>query len=224
MSAHKDAVASYFEGFGTGDHDRILALLTDDVVWDLPGFRHLAGKEEFDSEIENPAFEGHPKLDVDRMVEEGDTVVAIGSGAYYSLALKADGQLAGWGDNGYGQLNFPAAATNVVAIAAGGYHALALKGNGRVVAWGHNGVFQSDVPPGLSNVIAEAAGENHSVALKADGTLAAWGHNAYGQTTVPAGLGSVIGIAALIAPRTRHGRHASRSSPSARPSPSRYAR
>ena len=80
MSAHKDAVASYFEGFRTGDHERILALLTDDVVWDLPGFRHLAGKEEFDGEIENPAFEGHPELDVDRMVEEGDTVVAIGSG------------------------------------------------------------------------------------------------------------------------------------------------
>ena len=81
MSARKDAVASYFEGFRTGDHERILALLTDDVVWDLPGFRHLAGKEEFDSEIENPAFEGHPELDVDRTVEEGDTVVAIGSGA-----------------------------------------------------------------------------------------------------------------------------------------------
>ena len=80
MSARKDAVASYFEGFRTGDHERILALLTDDVVWDLPGFRHLAGKEEFDGEIENPAFEGQPELDVDRMVEEGDTVVAIGSG------------------------------------------------------------------------------------------------------------------------------------------------
>jgi uncharacterized protein len=80
MSARKDAVASYFEGFRTGDHERILALLTDDVVWDLPGFRHLSGKEAFDGEIENPAFEGQPKLDVDRVVEEGDTVVAIGSG------------------------------------------------------------------------------------------------------------------------------------------------
>lgn len=80
MSARKDAVASYFEGFRQGDHERILALLTDDVVWDLPGFRHLAGKDLFDGEIENEAFEGHPLLDLDRLVEEGDTVVAVGTG------------------------------------------------------------------------------------------------------------------------------------------------
>jgi ketosteroid isomerase-like protein len=49
-------------------------------VWDLPGFKHLAGKHEFDDEIENDEFVGSPKLVVDRLVEEADTVVAIGSG------------------------------------------------------------------------------------------------------------------------------------------------
>ena len=76
MSARKDAVAAYFNGFRQGDHGAILALLTDDVAWDLPVFRHLRGKEAFDGEIEN----GRPTLVVDRVVEEGDTVVAIGSG------------------------------------------------------------------------------------------------------------------------------------------------
>jgi ketosteroid isomerase-like protein len=80
MSARKDAVAAYFDGFRQGDHGAILALLTDDVAWDLPGFRHLRGKEAFDGEIENEAFTGRPTLVVDRVVEEGDTVVAIGSG------------------------------------------------------------------------------------------------------------------------------------------------
>ena len=34
MSAHKDAVAAYFDGFRAGDHAKILDLLTDDVIWD----------------------------------------------------------------------------------------------------------------------------------------------------------------------------------------------
>lgn len=78
--SRKDVVEEYFEGFRRGDHERILALLTDDVAWDLPGFRHLKGKDEFDGEIENEEFTGKPTLAVDRLVEEGDTLVAIGSG------------------------------------------------------------------------------------------------------------------------------------------------
>jgi ketosteroid isomerase-like protein len=81
MTSHKAAVDVYFEGFRRSDHAQILALLTDDVTWDLPGFRHLQGKTAFDGEIENEAFVGSPTLTVDRMVEEGATVVAIGSGA-----------------------------------------------------------------------------------------------------------------------------------------------
>jgi ketosteroid isomerase-like protein len=79
-STRKAAVEAYFDGFRTSDHAAILRLLTDDVVWDLPGFKHLAGKDAFDGEIENEEFTGSPMLIVDRMIEEGDTVVAIGSG------------------------------------------------------------------------------------------------------------------------------------------------
>ena len=80
MSARKDAVEAYFEGFRRSDHEQILDLLTDDVVWDLPGFKHLTGKDAFDGEIENPDFEGSPTLTVDGLIEEGDAVVAIGNG------------------------------------------------------------------------------------------------------------------------------------------------
>ena len=49
----KRLVEAYFDGFRRSDHDQILACLTDDVVWDLPGFKHLTGKAAFDGEIEN---------------------------------------------------------------------------------------------------------------------------------------------------------------------------
>jgi uncharacterized protein len=76
----KDVVEAYFEGFRRSDHDQILACLTDEVVWDLPGYAHLRGKDAFDQEIENDEFVGSPTLIVDRLIEEGDAVVAIGNG------------------------------------------------------------------------------------------------------------------------------------------------
>ena len=58
----------------------VLGCPTDDIVWDLPGFKHVDGKEAFDAEIENEAFEGRPSRARDRLVEEGETLVAIGTG------------------------------------------------------------------------------------------------------------------------------------------------
>jgi uncharacterized protein len=80
MSRRKAVVERYFDGFRRSDHHQILDCLTDDVVWDLPGLAHLKGKEAFDGEIENPEFEDSPTLTVDRMVEEGGTVVTTGTG------------------------------------------------------------------------------------------------------------------------------------------------
>ncbi|MGA2750043.1 MAG: hypothetical protein ABSG59_14820 [Verrucomicrobiota bacterium] len=120
----------------------------------------------------------------------------IAAGETYSLALKADGTVNGWGDNTYGQTTIPAGLTNVVAIAAGYEHSLALKADGTVVAWGDNGYGDTDVPGGLTNVVAIAAGEIHSLALKADGTVVAWGDNSFGETTTPTSLSNVVAIAA----------------------------
>lgn len=79
-SRRKQAVERYFDGFRTSDHEAILTLLTDDVRWNILGFKQLQGKDAFDAEIENPQFEGSPKLGVDRLIEEGETVVAIHTG------------------------------------------------------------------------------------------------------------------------------------------------
>lgn len=80
MSKHKAVVERYFDGFRKSDHEQILACLTDHIVWDLAGSTQLTGKAAFDREIENEQFDGSPTLVVDRLVEEGDTVVAIGAG------------------------------------------------------------------------------------------------------------------------------------------------
>lgn len=80
MSARKDVVETYFDGFRRSDHQQILGCLTDDVIWYLPGYTLLAGKRAFDSEIENENFVGSPTLTVDRLVESAETVVATGNG------------------------------------------------------------------------------------------------------------------------------------------------
>ena len=80
MSTRKQIVERYFEGFRRSDHAQVLACLTDDVVWDVIGHTHLEGKEAFDGEIENENFAGSPTLVIDRLIEEDNTVVAIGKG------------------------------------------------------------------------------------------------------------------------------------------------
>jgi ketosteroid isomerase-like protein len=68
------------DGFRHSDHAAILACLTEDVVWRIHGARTTRGKAEFDSEIENPAFDGSPELILDRVLEDGDVVVVTGTG------------------------------------------------------------------------------------------------------------------------------------------------
>jgi len=124
------------------------------------------------------------------------TPIALAAGYGYTVAVKIDGTVAGWGDNSYGQSTATAGLTGVRAIAAGDSHTVALKNDGTVVAWGRNDHGQATVPAGLTGVSAIAAGTVHTVALKSDGTVVAWGYNYYGAATVPLGLTGVIAIAA----------------------------
>ncbi len=127
-------------------------------------------------------------------------VKAVAAGADFSLALKSDGTVVGWGGNDSGQTDIPADLVDVIAISAGrgdcARHALALQQEGTVVAWGENGAGQATVPAGLTNVIAIAAGDDFSLALKRDGTVVGWGNNDNGRATPPPGLTHVVAIAA----------------------------
>lgn len=77
--SNKQVVENYMEGFRTTDHARILSCLSDQVVWDMPGFFHHEGKDAFDKEIENPNAEGNPDITITRLIEEGEIVVAEGA-------------------------------------------------------------------------------------------------------------------------------------------------
>ncbi|MGH7268183.1 MAG: nuclear transport factor 2 family protein [Candidatus Rokuibacteriota bacterium] len=79
MSPNKATVQAYVDGFRKGDHAQILSCVADDVEWLMPGFFHLRGKAAFDREIENDAFVGRPTIDITRMTEENDVVVAEGA-------------------------------------------------------------------------------------------------------------------------------------------------
>lgn len=89
MTQNKKTVEIYMEGFRRSDHAMILSCLTDDIEWEMPGGFRLVGKEAFDKEIENPAFVGSPTLDITRVTEENDVVVAEGA----ARAKRADGGL-----------------------------------------------------------------------------------------------------------------------------------
>ena len=88
----------------------------------------------------------------------GKSVVAIAAADTHSVALCADGTLAAWGANSYGQLGNNStsgslvpvlvdrggvlAGKSVVAIAADSFHNVALCSDGSVAAWGENGIGQ----------------------------------------------------------------------------------
>jgi uncharacterized protein len=79
MTENKRTVAEYMDAFSITDHTRILACLTENVIWEMPGFYYHEGKEAFDKEIENDAFEGRPTIHVIRLIEENNIVVAEGT-------------------------------------------------------------------------------------------------------------------------------------------------
>lgn len=79
MSQNKETVKLYMDAFTRSDRQEILSCLTDDVEWLIPGAFHVKGKAAFDKEIENDAFMGSPTINVNRMTEERDVVVAEGT-------------------------------------------------------------------------------------------------------------------------------------------------
>jgi len=80
MTDRHDLVQRYFDGFRKLDHEQVLSCLTDDIAWRLVGHTEFHGKAEFDTDIENEAYEGAPEITVDRILDAGDTCVVVGRG------------------------------------------------------------------------------------------------------------------------------------------------
>jgi uncharacterized protein len=60
--ANKQVVRKLNKAFEADDVEIILSCLADDIRWDVPGHFTCKGKQEFQSQIHNDAFEGAPTI------------------------------------------------------------------------------------------------------------------------------------------------------------------
>lgn len=147
----------------------------------------------------------------------------ISAGENFSLAIKTDGTLWGWGINGnrlglgLGNLANQNLPTQIgtdndwLTVSAGSTHSLAIKVNGTLWSWGNgqfgqlgNGIFNSATPNvtqigNATDWSSVSAGYGFSLALKTNGTLWGWGFNNFGQlgdnTTIDKNVPVQIGTA-----------------------------
>ena len=133
------------------------------------------------------------------------------AGTNFSLAIKSDGTLWGWGANGNllglngitPDQNLPiqiGTANDWATVSAGTVHSLAVKTNGTLWAWGNgqfgqlgNNTFNSATwtvtqVGTATDWLSVSAGNRFSIATKTTGTLWAWGLNNNGQL----GINNVI--------------------------------
>lgn len=82
-------------------------------------------------------------------VKVSDKNIQLKQGYYFTLGLKSDGTVWGWGYNNYGELGIGNRTTqrvpvqtlnlkDIVDIGVGDYHSVAVDKNGRVYTWGYN--------------------------------------------------------------------------------------
>lgn len=127
-------------------------------------------------------------------------------GYNHSIAIAQNGQMFGWGYNGFGQLgngnnsstSFPLPSSSQTfweKISGGGNHTAAIKTDGTLWVFGRNGSGELGVSGGNTNIpiqydsatdwLEVFAGSFNTFAIKEDGTLWSWGLNFYGQLGHP---------------------------------------
>ena len=198
-----------------GEHS--LAIKSDGTVlaWGRNGEGQLGtgagmGIENSHSHLPVLVANGESLSDTTYLGDNADnTVIAISAGWAHNLALKEDGTVWAWGENGFGQLGNNTTETSfvpvevhnltgIIAISAGALHSIALKNDGTVWTFGYNhfgqlGIGAGDTEdrhepvlvPSLSRIISISAGKYHSVAMMHNEALPvsiwSWGDNSDGQ-------------------------------------------
>ncbi len=145
------------------------------------------------------------------IIPDLDDIIAIAAGRWFSLALRSDGRVFGFGLSDKLQLGINKCyitpmlipdLNDIIQITAGFEHSLALNKQGQIYSFGSNERGQLGLPikyispfdieihmpvliPELNNIISIVAGYYHSLALRSDGKVYAFGHNSKYQLGLP---------------------------------------
>ena len=95
-------------------------------------------------------------------------IIAIGAGAFHSLAVKNDGTVVAWGLGTGGQTTVPFGLTGVTKVTGGNTFSMALKSDGSVVVWGDAADGKTLIPDDATQVTGIAAGTDHALVLRTD--------------------------------------------------------
>ena len=170
-----------------------------DLYEDVKAARVAMGNEAERLESERVEAE---RLEISRLkasrLELSIVQQSVSAGVSHSVALRADGSVVCWGNNGNGQCRVPSemgtSANPLAQVSAGKLHTAGILSDGSVACWGNNTQNQCTVPSGLGTtenpVVQIAAGFWHTVAVHSDGSVACWGSDTYGQCSIPSSVGT----------------------------------
>ena len=119
-------------------------------------------------------------------VEKGEEttygeLASVSAGADYTCGVKADGSLACWGANNFGQASPPQG--EFASVSAASNYACGVKTDGSLACWGADYLDQTLPPEG--NFSSVSAKYHHACGVRTDGSVECWGDDEFGQASPP---------------------------------------
>ena len=112
-----------------------------------------------------------------------EVFTSVSAGTFRTCGVKADGTIACWGSNHYGQYTPPEG--EFISVSVGYAHNCGLKSDGSVACWGIDHYGQSTPAEGRFSYIS--VGHYHTCGLRTDGAVVCWGSDENGESSPPDG-------------------------------------